>query len=188
MPEANDAPLEILGLAGSLRRASANRALLRAASSLLPDGARLQIAEIGDLPLYNTDLTADGPVAEVERLEARIDAADAVLIATPEYNYGVPGVLKNALDWASRPAYQSVFAGKPVAIIGASGSAVGTARAQGQLKQVLLGMVAEPFPYPEVLVSRAGQRFQDGELADGDTEERLRTMLEAFVAWVRRRA
>ncbi len=183
----SDTPLTILGIAGSLRRASFNRALLEAARELMPPGVVFEVAEIGDLPLYDADLAEGGKPPPVARLEEQIAQADAVLIATPEYNYGIPGVLKNALDWASRPAFRSVFAGKPVAIVGASGGAVGTARAQGQLKQVLLGMVAEVFPYPEVLVARAQERFEEGKLTDEPTREAVRQILGAFVTYLRRR-
>ena len=110
-----------------------------------------------------------------------------MLIATPEYNFGPPGPLKNAIDWASRPAYRSVFRDKPVGVIGASGSVVGTARAQGQLKQVLLGMASQVFPYPELLVGNAAQRFDErGQLTDDETRQRLTAYLRDFVAWVRR--
>lgn len=176
-------PLTILGLSGSLRAASYNTALLRAAGQLLPPDARFVLHDLSDVPLYNPD-HAKSPA--VERLEQAILTADALLIASPEYNYGMTGVLKNAIDAASRPAYASVFAGKPVALIGATGSLVGTARAQAQLKNVMLGMLAEVFPWPEVLVSSASTRFTDGELTDEKTREVLATMLAAFVTWIRR--
>lgn len=181
--------MKILGLSGSLRAASFNTGLLRAAGDLLPDGAELIVHDYSDVPLFNADLMAESGAPEpAERLKQAIGGADAVLIATPEYNYGIPGPLKNAIDWASRPAYRSVFAGKPVAIFGASPGATGTARAQGQLKQVLLGMVAEVFPYPEVLVGSASSRLEGDTITDEQTRELVQKFLGAFVDWARVRA
>jgi len=179
--------LSILGISGSLRQSSTNTALLRAAGQLLDThGAELTRVSIR-LPLYDADLADQAALAPVEELKQAVRTADAVLIATPEYNFGPPGVLKNAIDWASRPAYRSVFRDKPVAVMGASGSAAGTARAQGQLKQILLGMASHVFPYPELLVSNAPQRFDDqGNLSDPETHGRLDNYLRDFVVWVRR--
>jgi len=136
----------ILRIAGSLRKGSLNRALLRAAVDLCRQGARIVPHEIGDLPLYDADIDGDTKPEPVTRLKEAIAAADAILYVSPEYNYGVPGVLKNAIDWASRPGYRSVLAQKPSAIVGASESIVGTARGQGQLKLVLLGMLSVVYP------------------------------------------
>lgn len=179
--------LKILGVSGSLRRGSTNTALLRAAAqALTPLGAELIHASIR-LPLYDADLDDPSALLVVEGFKQAVRTADAVLIATPEYNFGPPGPLKNAIDWASRPAYRSVFRDKPVGVMGASGSAVGTARAQGQLKQILLGMASQVFPYPELLVGNAPQRFDThGELSDGETRERLESYLRDFVGWVNR--
>ena len=179
--------LRIVAMSGSLRRKSLNTALLRAAQGLLPAGVTMDILAIDHLPLYNADLEVDGPPEAVAVLKQSISDADGVLIATPEYNYSIPGPLKNAIDWASRPGYRSPFANKPVAIMGASPSPVGAARAQGQLKQVLLGMIAQVFPFPEVTVSMAAERFDDdGQLTDARTREQLATMMQQFVAWVRK--
>lgn len=182
--------LRILGLSGSLRRGSLNTRLLRSASRLTPPGVGLDVYDYAEVPLFNSDLMVDGALPPaVVSLNDAIRGANAVLIATPEYNYGIPGPLKNALDWASRPAYQSVFAGKPTAILGASPGVVGTARAQGQLKQVLLGMVAEVFPYPEVLVGSASARFDDeGSIVDEATVELLTRFVAAFVQWAQLKA
>ena len=169
----------LLGFSGSLRKGSTNTALLRALQALAPEGVTLEIVDYREGPLYDADL---GEPAIVEAMKARVAAADGVIIATPEYNYGIPGPLKNVLDWLSRPAYRSGFAGKPVAILGAAPGTVGTARAQGQLKQVLLGMVAQVFPWPEVVVARSGERIADGVVTDAKTREVLGRMLEAFVA------
>ena len=178
--------IRILGIPGSLRAASTNRALLRAAGELLPPGASLEVAEIGDFPLYNGDLVIDGVLPDgPDRVKAQVVAADALLIATPEYNYGIPGPLKNALDWISRPAFRSCVAGKKVALLGTAPGIVGTSRAQGHLRQVLFGMAAEVFPHPEVLVGRSGDRFTDGALTDEETRDFLETMLTKFVAWAR---
>lgn len=174
--------MKIAAIAGSLRKASFNRSLLDAAQELAPSGLDWLRPGIR-LPLYDADLDVDGGPPEVVAFKDAIATSDAVLIATPEYNYGIPGPLKNAIDWASRPAYRSVFAGKKTAIVGAAGSIVGTARAQGQLKQVLLGMAAEVFPYPEFLVGRAGGKFEDGRLTDEATRDLLAKMLQAFVTW-----
>jgi chromate reductase len=179
--------MELLAIPGSLRRASFNRALLVAAGELVPEGSTLAIEDLREIPLYDGDLDDDAHrPASVQALKQRITQADAVLIATPEYNYGIPGVLKNAIDWASRPGYRSPFRDKPVAIVSASPSAVGGARAQGQLKQVLLGMAAEVFPYPEFLVGGAHGKLVDGRLTDESTRTHLRDMLAALVRWVER--
>lgn len=176
-------PIQLVGISGSLRETSYNTALLREVAELLPGEVDFVLAPIDDLPLYNADLT-DVPAAT--RLQDAIREADGVLIATPEYNYGVPGPLKNAIDWASRPAYRSPFAGMPVGILGATGSAVGTARAQGQLKQILLGMLALPFPWPEFLLGAAKSKFEDGRLVDAVTLEFLREFLDGFLTFVER--
>ncbi|MCA9653434.1 MAG: NAD(P)H-dependent oxidoreductase [Myxococcales bacterium] len=179
--------MKILGIPGSLRRASINRALLVSARALAPAGVELVIDDLRPIPMYDPDLDDPAALAPVEAFKQRIAEADALLIATPEYNYGIPGVLKNAIDWASRPAYRSVFAGKPCAIVSASPSLMGGVRAQGQLKQVLLGMAAEVFPHPEFAVTQAGHKLHDGELGDEPTREHLAALLVALRAWVQRR-
>ncbi|MEM1034552.1 MAG: NAD(P)H-dependent oxidoreductase [Myxococcota bacterium] len=172
----------IVGIAGSLRNASINRALLERAESMLPEGVDFRFASIRELPLYDGDLEAEG-IASVEALKADIAAATGVLIATPEYNYGIPGPLKNALDWASRPAYKSVFAQRRVGILSASPGPSGGIRAQGHLKQVLLGMAAEIYAAPEAAVAGA-TRGEDGRLVlDARQEQRLRRYVEGFVAF-----
>lgn len=175
---------KIVTISGSLRRLSTNTALLKAAQGRAPEGTEFESAAYADLPHYNEDLGADA-LQGVERLRAQISQADAILIASPEYNYGIPGPLKNALDWASRPAYRSPFAQKPVGIMGASGGLVGTARCQGQLKQVLLGMAAQVFPYPEFLVAQSSKKFDGNlELTDEDTLKNLEKFLAAFIPWI----
>jgi chromate reductase, NAD(P)H dehydrogenase (quinone) len=182
-------PLSVLGLAGSLRAGSYNRTLLEAAGEVAPSGLRLVVHDLADLPLYNGDLdTEDLRPEPVVRLKAAVAEADALLIATPEYNHGVPGVLHNALDWASRPARRSPLAGKPVGVMGASSGVVGTARAQEQLKLLLLSTLALPLPYPGVLVGRAAEKFEGGRLTDEPTRAFLAEYLRQLEAWARRLA
>jgi chromate reductase len=179
-------PLRILGLAGSLRKASFNRALIRAAAELAPPDALVESFELDGIPPFNEDLEETPPAAVLE-LKRRIRAADALLIATPEYNYSVPGVLKNAIDWASRPYGDSAWAGKPAAILGASPGALGTARAQYHLRQVFVYIDVLALNRPEVLVANAHERFDaEGRLTDEPLRARLRKLLEALVAWTRR--
>jgi chromate reductase len=154
---------------------------------MLPDGATLEIFDLAPIPLYNQDLTEGGNIPEsVQRFKARIAAADALLIATPEYNYSIPGVLKNALDWASRPPKDSPFDDKPLAIMGAGGG-LGTGRAQYHLRQVAVFLNLLPLNKPEVLVQRAWEKFDaQGHLTDEPTRQQVRALLEALVAWTRR--
>jgi chromate reductase, NAD(P)H dehydrogenase (quinone) len=178
--------MKIFGLSGSLRKGSYNSAALRAAQALAPEGTVIEIAEIGDLPLYNDDVRAAGYPAAVERLRRQIAEADAVLFVTPEYNYSVSGVLKNAIDWASRPPNQP-FDGKPVAIMGASGGLFGTARAQYHLRQMLIFLNAFPVNKPEVMIGQAQTKFDEaGNLTDEATREFIRKLLVSLVAWTER--
>ncbi|MGZ9160447.1 MAG: NADPH-dependent FMN reductase [Candidatus Limnocylindrales bacterium] len=178
--------LTVVGIAGSLRRDSYNRGLIRAAVDLAPEGMRLTVHDLGDLPLFNADVEALGDPAPVRRLKEAIGAADALLIATPEYNRCVPGVLKNAIDWASRPARQSVLTNKPVAIMGASTGGGGTARAQAHLRDGLGYTNGLVLPQPEVLVPFAASRFDEaGNLNDDQTKDAIRDLLGALRDWVR---
>ena len=178
--------MKIVGLSGSLRKGSYNSAALRAAQALAPEGTVIEIAEIGDLPLYNDDVRAAGYPAPVERLRGQIAQADAVLFVTPEYNYSVSGVLKNAIDWASRPPNQP-FDGKPVAIMGASGGLFGTARAQYHLRQMLIFLNAFPVNKPEVMIGQAQTKFDEaGNLTDEATREFIRKLLVSLVSWTER--
>lgn len=175
--------LNILAFCGSLRRASYNRAALQAAIQLAPFGTTVEIAEIGDLPHYDADRQAQGFPDAVRRLEAQLRAADAVLFATPEYNYSVPGVLKNAIDWLSRLP-DAPFAGKPAAILGASMGAIGTARAQYHLRQIGVFLDLRFMNKPEVMIGAAQDRFDaQGQLTDAKTREVLQKFMAAFVAW-----
>jgi NAD(P)H-dependent FMN reductase len=179
-------PLYIVGFAGSLRQASYNRRLLATAADLAPPGVTIEIADYREVPGYDADLDDDTrrPTAVVE-LKRLVTAADGVLLATPEYNYGIPGVLKNVIDWISRPAYQSPFAGKDVAVMSAAPGQLGGVRAQAQLKYVLLGMAARPFAHPEVAVTKAGDKFDDDGLHDDATRDIVRKLLDAFAEHLR---
>jgi len=179
--------MRIVAISGSLREKSLNRAALRAAMRLAPEGVTIEPAVIGDLPLYNEDLRQQGsfPPAVV-RLRSELAAADAILFVTPEYNYSVPGVLKNAIDWASRPPDQP-FDGKPVAVMGASPGAFGTARAQYHLRQMLVFLNAHFVNRPEVMIGNAAGKFDEaGDLTDEATREHIRKLLLALQAWTLR--
>jgi chromate reductase len=179
-------PVHILGISGSLRKGSYNTALLRAAAEMLPEAVTLSIADLSPIPLYNQDLMTDRFPEPVEELRGRIAQADALLFATPEYNYSLPAVLKNAVDWASRPPSQPL-AGKPAAIMGASPGMLGTARSQMHLRQVFVFVDVHPINKPEVLVARAHEKFDaDGKLTDEATRKHVRQLLESLVAWTRR--
>lgn len=179
-------PVRILGIAGSLRRASYNRAALRAAADLVPEGATLDIFEIDGLPGFSED-DEQHPPAMVAELKRRVREADAILFVTPEYNYSIPGVLKNAIDWASRPYGDSAWSGKPAAIMGASVGAIGTARAQYHLRQVMVFLNMFPINQPEVMIGNASERFDaDGNLTDEKTKEFIRQLLQNLLDWTRR--
>jgi len=178
--------MNVIGISGSLRKGSFNTAALRAAQGLAPEGMTIERAEIGDLPLYNDDVRAAGFPPPAERLRAQIAAADAVLLVTPEYNYSISGVLKNAIDWASRPPNQP-FEGKPVAIMGASPGLFGSARAQYHLRQMLIFLNAMPLNRPEVMIGQAQNKFDaDGNLTDEPTREFIRKLLVALRDWTLR--
>ncbi|HYH78480.1 MAG TPA: NADPH-dependent FMN reductase [Longimicrobium sp.] len=178
--------MKIVGIAGSIRAGSHNRALLRAAAELAPDEVTVEPWDrVREVPLYDGDIDNDGARPEpVEALKRAIAGADAVLIASPEYCYGIPGVLKNAIDWVSRPGYKSVLVNKPVAIVGASGSTVGTARGQIHLRDVMFSCLALNFPHAGVLVAQAGGKFEDGRLTDEPTREFLAAYLRQFAEFV----
>ncbi|MBU0496197.1 MAG: NAD(P)H-dependent oxidoreductase [Chloroflexi bacterium] len=179
--------LQVLGIAGSLRQGSYNRALLRAAQELAPAGMTITVLDLAPIPLYNADVQALGDPAPVVALKTAIRLADALLIATPEYNYSIPGVLKNAIDWASRPPAESPLRGKPLGIMGASTGSFGTVRAQLHLRQVCVFTQMLQLAKPEVLVTRARAKFDaEGQLADEDTREHVRRLLEALAEWTRR--
>ncbi|HVT61425.1 MAG TPA: NAD(P)H-dependent oxidoreductase [Thermoanaerobaculia bacterium] len=180
--------LHVLGIAGSLRRASYNRALLRAAVELAPPGMEIEIFDqVGALPLFNQDLEAGGDAAPVAALKAAVQRADALLVATPEYNYGLTAPLKNAVDWASRPPGKSALRGKPAAIMGASMGPGGTIRAQLALRQAFLYTEVYALLKPEVLVGSAHEKFDDqGNLTDARTRQSVAALLGALAEWVGR--
>ncbi len=156
--------MRVLGISGSLRRDSYNSALLRAAAERLPAGAELvELEGLREIPPYDADAELDGAPAEVEALREAIREADAVLVATPEYNHSIPGVLKNALDWASRPAGESALTGKPAAVVGASTGMFGAVWAQAEVRKVL-GAMGGRVVEAELPVPRAQERYEDGRL------------------------
>ena len=179
--------MNVLGVVGSLRRASYNRMLMSAAIELAPAAMQIETFDLADLPLYNGDLdTADDRPDAVRRLKEAIAHADGVLIASPEYNHSVPGVLQNAIDWASRPGMKSPLKGKPVAIMGASGGPVGTARGQQVLKLTLMSTLAHVMPHPGVAVGHMKDRFADGRLVHEPTREFVADFLRSFGTWIER--
>ncbi len=177
----------ILALAGSLRQGSYNRGLLHAAGELAPDWVKVQFFDIGTLPFFNEDLEAAGDPEAVRHFKEAIIRANAILIATPEYNGAVPGVLANAIDWASRPTGRSVLRNKPVAVMGAVLGKSGSANAQAALRGVLSRVGAVVVPDPQVLVPHASKLFDEQvNLRDEDTREEVRQLVEAVAHWCRR--
>lgn len=178
--------IHILGISGSLRKLSHNTFLLRAAKELKPAGMEIDIFDISAIPLYNADLDGSQKPTSVQNLKSRIAASDGLLIATPEYNYSVPGVLKNAIDWASRVGSESPLNGKPLAVIGIGGM-MGTLRAQLHLRQIAMfnGMLV--LPKPELYISDKPEKIDaNGRLTDEPTRERLIDLLNAYLVWIRR--
>lgn len=173
--------ISILGLAGSLRRGSYNKSILRAAAELLPGNATMEIYDLDGLPLFNQD-NEDKPTAKVREFKAKLRAADAILIATPEYNYSIPGVLKNAIDVASRPYSENAFDGKLVAIMGASIGMLGSARAQYHLRQCFIFLNVHTLNDPEVMVPHVSDKVdKDGRLVDKNTREHIAGLVDAIV-------
>ena len=182
----SDGNFRVLGLAGSLRHASFNRGLIRAAKELAPEGVSVEpYEELEKIPFFNRDVEDEGDPAPVREFKEKIREADAVLIATPEYDYAIPGVLVNALDWALRSRYGTTpFRHKPVGIVGASPGRMRTARGQMVLRQILLHAPAYVMPEPQVLISNARERFDEkGDLIDEETRKRMHQFLKALVEW-----
>jgi chromate reductase len=179
--------IRILGIAGSLRKASYNRAALRAAQKLAPAGVQVDSFELDGIPGFSQDAEANPP-PQVAELKAKIRAADGVLLVTPEYNYSIPGVLKNAIDWASRPYGDSAWNGKPVAVMGASIGALGSARAQYHLRQCFVFLDMDAVNQPEVMIGNAQQRFDaQGNLVDETSRKLISGILEALAGKIRAR-
>src|SRR4051812_12961258 len=180
--------MRVMGIAGSLRRGSYNRSLLEAARVLAPPTMTVVPFPLDEIPLYNADFDADHlRPPEVARLKQTVADADALLIATPEYNHSVPGVLQNAIDWASRPGMRSPLAGKPAGIMGASTSLIGGARAQQQLKLVLIGTLSLVMPHAGGVVGQAPEKFDaSGTLTHEPTRQFVAAYLAALEAWTRR--
>jgi chromate reductase len=181
-------PLKILGIAGSLRNNSYNQAALRAARAVVPEGVVFEIFELTHIPQFNQDDELNAPPKVIE-LKSKLRAADALLIVTPEYNHSIPGVLKNAIDWASRPYGDNAWAGKPATIMGASTGSFGTVRAQEHLRQILASLDVFVITQPQVLITKASERFSpEGELIEESTKEFTKQLLETliqFTSWRR---
>ncbi|HSX08367.1 MAG TPA: NAD(P)H-dependent oxidoreductase [Candidatus Saccharimonadales bacterium] len=176
-------PLTVLAISGSLRAESYTTKLVHAFAALAPEGVRVNVLPVGDLPFLNEDLEADLP-APVRNLHEQIAAADAVLLASPEYNRSYSPVIKNALDWGSRPAGQNAWDGKPVAIIGCTPYTMGGSGAVHHLQQVVAYVNMHPLQQPEFYLSGAGEKFDEsGKLTDASTEEHIKSYWAAFTAW-----
>jgi chromate reductase, NAD(P)H dehydrogenase (quinone) len=176
----------VLGMSGSLRKGSFNTAALRAAGELVPDGMTLETIGVGDLPHYDDDVRLKGYPPVVQRFRDRIKAADALLFVTPEYNYSVSGVLKNAIDWASRPPDQP-FAFKPCAMMSASGSLLGGVRAQYHLRHICVSLNCFPLNQPQVYITESPKKFDpEGRLTDQPTRDLIRTFMTEFKSFALR--
>lgn len=179
-------PLRILGISGSLRKLSYNSAALRAAQELQPNDMSIESFDLTEIPLYSEDVRTHGYPPPVQAFRDKIASADGLLIVTPEYNYSFPGVLKNAIDWASRPPNQP-FDGKPIAMMGASLGTFGTARAQYHLRQCFVSVNAFVLNKPEVMIAQAGDKFDEqGKLTDRMAREQIQRLLIALADWTRR--
>jgi chromate reductase len=181
-----DKKVRILGFAGSLRKQSYNKSLLSTALEMVPEEATLEVFDLEGIPPFNQDLE-NQPSEKVREFKAKIRASDAILIATPEYNYSIPGVLKNAIDWASRPYGDNAFDGKPVAMMGASIGTLGTARAQYDLRRSFVFLNMLPLNQPEVMVPFVQDKVDsNGRVTDEKTRKKIRELLESLVAWTKR--
>ncbi len=181
-----DEIVKVLGFAGSLRKNSFNKAILRAALELAPKDVKIEAFDLEGIPVFNQDLELQVP-KKVKEFKAKIRDADAILIATPEYNYSVPGVLKNAIDWASRPYGDNSFQGKPVALMSASNGILGGARAQYHLRQSFVFLNMYPINKPEVIVTYAAEKIDEsGKVTDQRTRDLIRQLLESLANWTRK--
>ena len=177
---------KILTFAGSLRKGSYNKALVRAAVEVAPENVSMEVFDLEGIPPFNQDLE-NTPPQRVKEFKEKIRTSDALLIATPEYNYSIPGVLKNALDWASRPYQQNVLAGKPVAIMSASTGKFGGVRAQYHLRQSFVRVDMYTFNQPEVMLSSAAENVDaNGRLTNEETRTLIKQLIEALITWTNR--
>ena len=177
--------LKILGIAGSLRDSSFNKALLKASIELQPENMKIEEFDISPLPMYDEDVREEGDPPTVIQFKKKIADSDGLLIVTPEYNYSIPGVLKNAIDWASRPPAETPLNKKPLAIMGATSGRMGTVRAQLHLRQIAVYTNMYTMNKPEVMISNAKDKFDpEGKLIDKSTIEHVRKLLEAFAGWI----
>ena len=172
-----DTPIKVMGLSGSLRKGSYNTMLLHAAKEVAPAGMSIDIYDLAPIPMYNDDVRVAGYPPEVQKFREAIAASDAILFASPEYNYSVSGVLKNAIDWASR-APNMPFAGRTAAIVGASGGVLGTARSQRDLRWIMSGLDVYVVNLPHVYVGGAAQKFADGKLTDQGSRDFIKQLLD----------
>ncbi len=178
--------LKVLGIPGSLRKGSYNLSALRAAQKLAPPDMAIEIFDLNGIPPFSEDDEKNPPAGVVE-FKRKIREADAILFSTPEYNYSIPGVLKNAIDWASRPYGDSAWTGKPVALMGASSGMLGSARAQYHLRQVFVFLNVHALNQPEVLIANAAQKFDAaGNLTDEKSKEMITRLLNALIPWAQR--
>lgn len=185
MSDPSSTRIRLIGISGSLRKASFNTALLHTAIDLAPPYVEIEVADIGDVPLYDEDVRAAGLPAPVQRLREQVAKAHGVLVATPEYNYSLPGVLKNAIDWVSRPPAQP-FAGKTLGIMGASGGLSGTMRAQYHIRQVAVFLDMHVLNKPEVFVRSAADKVANGRITDEATRKVIADHVSALAQWTRR--
>lgn len=178
--------IKILGIAGSLRKESYNKKLLMAAAELKPENMEIEVFNLAGIPLYNGDMDNEYAPEEVKNFKRKISESDGLLIATPEYNYSIPGVLKNAIDWASRPARDSVLNLKPLAIMGTTGGMYGTVRAQNHMRLIAQSTNMMDMKRPELMIPKQQEKFStDGKLTDEATREHLKKFLAAFENWIK---
>ncbi|SDI53827.1 NADPH-dependent FMN reductase [Natribacillus halophilus] len=178
-------PYNILGISGSLRRGSFNRHVLSAATRMTEDNVTIHTYDLAELPLFNGDLEAGGDPESVARFKRAILDSDGLFIVTPEYHHGMPGVLKNAIDWAGSDANHNVLTDMPAAMIGASPTMFGTAFSQQQMKQSLVAAGASVMQKPEVFISRANKKIaENGAITDDDTNAQIASFLRAFTEWI----
>ena len=174
-------PVRLLAISGSIRRASHCTAVLRSLQPLLPPGATLELFPLDEIPLYNADLDGDQPPAAVARLKEAIKSADGLVVCSPEYNYGIPGVLKNAIDWASRPGFASPLKGKPVLIMTASPGTAGGVRAQAQIRDAMAATLARPLVRQHIAIAGVATRIQEGRLVDKPTLDIIQAGLHELI-------